>query len=51
MTVDQEHRAALEREIHILESKLQPHGTGNIHTAIHVLKWRVDELERKSDER
>jgi hypothetical protein len=48
MTVDQEHRAALEREIHILESKLQPQGTGSIHTAIHVLKWRVDELKAEA---
>ena len=48
MTADHEHRAALEREIHILQSKLQPHGTGNLHTAIHVLKWRVDELEAEA---
>ncbi len=38
------HRLCLEKEIKILKTKIREHGTGNIHTAIHVLEWRVGEL-------
>jgi hypothetical protein len=41
---DLEHIAHLEREIRVLESRLQPSGTGHIHTAISVLRDRVREL-------
>ena len=38
----------LELEVEVLESKVQPHATGHIITAIGVLKSRIDEL-RKED--
>jgi hypothetical protein len=41
---DLEHIAHLEREIRVLESRLQPSDTGHIHTAISVLRDRVREL-------
>jgi hypothetical protein len=41
---DLEHIAHLEREIRVLESRLQPSDTGHIHTAISVLRERVCEL-------
>ena len=41
---DLEHIAHLEREIKVLESRLQPTGTGHLHTAISVLRDRVREL-------
>lgn len=41
---DLEHIAHLEREIRVLESRLQPTGTGHLHTAINVLRDRINEL-------
>ena len=38
----------LELEVEILESKVQPHATGHIITAIGVINSRIDEL-RKED--
>jgi FtsZ-binding cell division protein ZapB len=38
----------LELEVEVLESKVQPHATGHIITAIGVLKSRIEEL-RKED--
>ena len=35
---------ALELEIAILKTKLQPHDTGHIHTAISVLEARINEI-------
>ena len=39
----------LTEEIAILESRLQPHDTGHIHTTIGVLKERVLELREEID--
>lgn len=39
------HKKALECEIEILKSKLQPHDTGHIHTAISVLQERCKEID------
>lgn len=36
------HIEHLEKEIKILESMLKPAGTGNLHTAIGVLQWRIE---------
>ena len=38
-------KAILNNEIKIAESKLQPHDTGHIHTAIAYMKSRLDEIE------
>jgi FtsZ-binding cell division protein ZapB len=37
----------LELEVEVLESKLRPHATGHIHTAIGVLTSRIDELKKE----
>ena len=39
------HLRALEEEIRILQSRLQPHDTGYLHTTINTLQERVNELE------
>ena len=39
------HKNSLQREITVLSSRLEEHDTGHIHTAISVLKHRVEELE------
>ena len=44
--ISQLHRDVLETEIEILKSKLQPTETGTIHTAIDVLRWRVDQINK-----
>lgn len=36
----------LNTEIEILKSRLEPHDTGNLHTAISVLEHRVAELNQ-----
>jgi len=33
-------------EVSILKSRLQPHDTGHIHTAISVLNERIDEVKK-----
>ena len=40
------HINALQQEIEILKSKLQPTETGVIHTAISVLTWRIEQIEK-----
>ena len=40
-----QHLRALEEEIRILHSRLQPHDTGYLHTTINTLQERVNELE------
>ena len=40
-----QHLRALEKEIRILQSRLQPHDTGYLHTTINTLQERVNELE------
>ena len=37
----------LELEVEVLESKVQPHATGHIITAIGVLNSRIDELKKE----
>jgi len=38
-------KAILRNEIKVAESKLQPHDTGHIHTAISYMKSRIEEIE------
>ena len=40
-----QHLRALEEEIRILQSRLQPHDTVYLHTTINTLQERVNELE------
>ena len=47
----EQHRAFLKREAAILKSKLQPSGSGNIHTAISVIEWRIDEINHELSEK
>lgn len=42
--MDHDHVRALELEIAILRSRLQPHDTGHLHTAISVLEDRICEI-------
>ena len=39
-------RAVLKDEIAVHQSRLQPHDTGHLHTAISVLESRLAELQR-----
>jgi hypothetical protein len=39
------HKNSLVREINVLSSRIEEHDTGHIHTAISVLKHRVEELD------
>ena len=41
------HIDVLKSEMDILASRLEPHDTGHLHTAIYVLKHRVEELEKE----
>lgn len=34
----------LRKEVEILTSRLEPHDTGHLHTAINVLNSRIDEM-------
>ena len=48
------HQDFLHRELEILKSKLQPSGRGgrgNIHTAISVMEWRIDEIDHELSEK
>ncbi len=45
------HIDVLKTEIEVLASKLQEHGTGHIHTTIHTLKHRIEELEEENGEK
>ena len=38
-------RAVLKDEIAVYKSRLQPHDTGHLHTAIGVLEHRLEELD------
>ena len=44
------HIEILKTEMDILASRLEPHDTGHLHTAIYVLKHRVEELEKEVKE-
>ena len=41
------HIEVLKTEMDLLASRLEPHDTGHLHTAIYVLKHRVEELEKE----
>ena len=41
------HIEVLKTEMDVLASRLEPHDTGHLHTAIYVLKHRVEELEKE----
>jgi len=43
-------KAILNNEIKVAESRLQPHDTGHIHTAINYMKSRVKEIEDAENE-
>ena len=43
----EKHIDVLKTEMDVLASRLEPHDTGHLHTAIHVLKHRVEELEKE----
>ena len=47
MTIDEanEHKIALKLEVEILRDRYQPTGTGSLHTAAHVLEWRIKEID------
>jgi len=49
--MDHDHVKALELEIAILTSRLQPHDTGHLHTAISVLRAHIDEILGQGDNR
>ena len=44
------HIEILKTEVDVLASRLEPHDTGHLHTAISVLKHRVEELEKEVKE-
>ena len=37
----------LRKEVEILTSRLEPHDTGHLHTAVNVLQSRVEELREE----
>jgi hypothetical protein len=49
--MDHDHVRALELEIAVLRSRLQPHDTGHLHTAISVLESRICEILGITQER
>jgi hypothetical protein len=44
------HRAALVQEILNLRELIQPQGTGNLHTTISVLVWRIGKIDAEIEE-
>jgi len=44
VTRDEVRLAVLQDEIEILKSRLEPHDTGHLHTAISVIEHRIAEL-------
>ena len=44
VTRDEVRLAVLKDEIEIHKSRLQPHDTGHLHTAISVIKRRIEEI-------
>ena len=44
VTRDEVRLAVLQDEIEILKSRLEPHDTGHLHTAIFVIQSRIEEL-------
>ena len=39
-----EHRKALLLEVDILKDRYEPTGTGSLHTAVHILESRINEI-------
>ena len=44
VTRDEVRLAVLQDEIEIYKSRLEPHDTGHLHTAISVIKRRIEEI-------
>jgi hypothetical protein len=40
-----EHKKALMLEVEILKERYQPSGTGSLHTAVHILESRIEEID------
>ena len=47
VTRDEVRLAVLRDEIEIHKSRLEPHDTGHLHTAISVITHRIEELQNK----
>ena len=47
VTGDEVRLAVLQDEIEIHKSRLEPHDTGHLHTAISVITNRIEELQNK----
>ena len=47
VTRDEVRLAVLQDEIEIHKSRLEPHDTGHLHTAISVITHRIEELQNK----
>jgi hypothetical protein len=47
VTRDEVRLAVLNDEIEIHKSRLEPHDTGHLHTAISVIQNRIEELQNK----
>ena len=47
VTRDEVRMAVLNDEIEIHKSRLEPHATGHLHTAISVITNRIEELQNK----
>jgi len=45
VTRDEVRLAVLQDEIEIHKSRLEPHDTGHLHTAISVIQHRIDEIQ------
>ena len=50
MTMEEIRIAVIEDEITLLQSRLEPHDTGHLHTAISVLAYRLVELKKTDKE-
>ena len=46
VTMEEIRIAVIEDEITLLQSRLEPHDTGHLHTAISVLAYRLVELKK-----
>ena len=46
VSLDEIRTAVIEDEIDLLKSRLEPHNTGHLHTAISVLTSRLEEVNR-----
>lgn len=43
----QKHIDVLKTEVDVLASRLEPQETGHLHTTIHTLKHRIEELQKE----